>query len=218
MNYNLLKKIDFEKKDIGGKRYYIINNKPYRSVTNFVNRKLKVQEKFKEWRKSIGDREADMIAKEALESGTLLHKCCEDFLLGNKVIINKNYIIKTLFEKYLQHLLLKTVNNIKGVEFVLYSDKLRLAGTADLIADWEGDLSIIDFKTSTYPKPEEWIDSYFLQTTIYGLMLEERFKLIPDNVVIVMVNKRGVVDDTIPPITLYIKNFEKEKKRWKHLI
>ena len=55
----------------------------------------------------------------------------------------------------------------------MFSDLLRVAGTTDCIADYNGQLSIIDFKTSRRPKKEEWIDDYYMQTFAYKLMFEE---------------------------------------------
>ena len=69
--------------------------------------------------------------------------------------------------------LLGNINNIVGTEIPLFSDLLRVAGTTDCIAEYNGELSIIDFKTSRKPKKEEWIDDYYMQTFAYKLMFEE---------------------------------------------
>ena len=69
--------------------------------------------------------------------------------------------------------LLGNINNIVGVEIPLFSDLLRVAGTTDCIAEYNGKLSVIDFKTSRKPKKEEWIDDYYMQTFAYKLMFEE---------------------------------------------
>jgi len=78
------------------------------------------------------------------------------------------------------------IDNIRGIELPLWSDELRVAGTTDLIADYEGELAIIDWKTATYIKKEEYILSYILQGTAYSRMLYEMYGLIPKKIVLCM--------------------------------
>ena len=82
--------------------------------------------------------------------------------------------------------LLGNINNIVGTEIPLYSDVLRIAGTPDCIAEYNGELSVIDFKTSRKPKKEEWIDDYFMQTFAYKLMFEEMTGIAIKQVVILV--------------------------------
>jgi genome maintenance exonuclease 1 len=70
--------------------------------------------------------------------------------------------------------LLDRINNIHAQEIALYSDHLRLAGRVDCIAEFDGKLSVIDFKTSGKPKKKEWITNYFAQAAAYAIMYEER--------------------------------------------
>jgi genome maintenance exonuclease 1 len=68
----------------------------------------------------------------------------------------------------------KHVNNIWAQEVPLYSDKFMVAGRVDCIAEYDGELSIIDFKTSRKPKKEEWITNYFIQAAFYAAAFYER--------------------------------------------
>ena len=66
------------------------------------------------------------------------------------------------------------IDNIHFQEAPLYSHEFGIAGRVDCIAEFDGVLSIIDFKTSAKRKKKEWIESYFVQETGYVKMYEER--------------------------------------------
>jgi CRISPR/Cas system-associated exonuclease Cas4 (RecB family) len=68
----------------------------------------------------------------------------------------------------------------------MYSTYLGVAGRVDLIAEWDGRLSIIDFKTSRKVKKKEWISGYFQQGAAYAVMFEERTGIAIDKIVIAM--------------------------------
>ena len=86
---------------------------------------------------------------------------------------------------------LKNINNIHALEGSLYSKQLGIAGTVDCIAEYEGELAIIDFKTSAKPKPREWIDHYFVQCMAYGCMLYELTGISVKKLVIIMACENG---------------------------
>ena len=96
-----------------------------------------------------------------------------EFYLSNYIIKLKDEDKKIVDTFNRLRFLLGNINNIVGLEVPLFSDLLRIAGTCDCIAEYNGQLSIIDFKTSRKPKREEWIDDYFMQTFAYALMFEE---------------------------------------------
>ena len=86
---------------------------------------------------------------------------------------------------------LNKIDNIYALEGPLYSRQLGIAGTVDCIAEYDGELAIIDFKTSKKPKPREWIEHYFVQAMAYGCMLYE-MKIIPiKKLVIIMACENG---------------------------
>ena len=93
--------------------------------------------------------------------------------MSNYIIKLKNEDKKIVDTFNRLRFLLGNINNIVGLEIPLFSDLLRVAGTCDCIAEYNGKLSVIDFKTSRKPKKEEWIDDYYMQTFAYKLMFEE---------------------------------------------
>ncbi len=142
------------------------------------------------WRKSVGDAYADKISNEAKDRGTLLHETIETYL-RNTMPDLRDISNKALFNKVAR--LLDKVDDIQVLEGTLYSDDLKLAGTTDCIANYMGELSVIDFKTSTKPKLREYIDNYFMQGGAYGRMYEELTGVAPVNVVIMVAVEQSPV-------------------------
>jgi len=160
-----------EIKIIDGKRFYVTaDGNAYPSITSI----LALQDKpgLKKWREDVGEKEAKRISQESMRIGTAVHQMCE-FYLSNYIIKLKNEDKKIVDTFNRLRFLLGNINNIVGTEIALYSDMLRVAGTADCIAEYNGVPSIIDFKTSRKPKKEAWIDDYYMQTFAYKLMFEE---------------------------------------------
>ena len=124
------------------------------------------------WRDRIGHDEADKITRQAAWRGTRVHNALETYVNNIEPTIISP-IVKLLFTQH-RYLLEDHVDEIYGIETPLYSDYLRLAGTADLIARFKRKRSIIDFKNSLKPKKREWVDGYFTQTCAYSIMWEER--------------------------------------------
>ncbi|MCC6591631.1 MAG: PD-(D/E)XK nuclease family protein [Bryobacterales bacterium] len=123
------------------------------------------------WRDRVGHQEAERIASEAREVGTAMHSAIEQFLLGWPMqAINER--CRLLLRAMLPGL--AQIDRVRHLEVPLYSDELRLAGRCDCIADFDGVLSIIDFKNALRPKRKEWIEDYLLQVSAYARMYEER--------------------------------------------
>jgi genome maintenance exonuclease 1 len=114
---------------------------------------------------------------------------------------------------------LKNINNIHALEGSLYSKQLGIAGTVDCIAEYNGELAIIDFKTSKKPKPREWIEHYFVQCMAYGCMLYELTGISVKKLVIIMACENGecvVYEERdkskyIKLLTEYIREFVRDK-------
>ena len=160
-----------EIKIIDGKRFYVTpDGSAYPSITTILS--LQDKPGLKKWRESVGEKEAKRISQESMRIGTAVHQMCEFYLCNYIVKLDKEEkVIRDTFNRI--RFLLGNINNIVGTEIALYSDLLRVAGTADCIAEYNGVPSIIDFKTSRKPKKEEWIDDYYMQTFAYKLMFEE---------------------------------------------
>jgi len=158
-------------KVIDGKRFYVTpDENAYPSITTILS--LQDKPGLKKWREDVGEKEAKRISQESMRIGTAVHQMCEFYLCNYIVKLDKEEkVIRDTFNRI--RFLLGNINNIVGTEIALYSDLLRVAGTADCIAEYNGVPSIIDFKTSRKPKKEEWIDDYYMQTFAYKLMFEE---------------------------------------------
>ena len=160
-----------EIKIIDGKRFYVTpDGNSYPSITTVLS--LQNKPSLEKWKKDVGEKEAKRISKESMRIGTAVHQMAE-FYLSNYIIKLKNEEKKIVDTFNRLRFLLGNINNIVGVEIPLFSDLLRVAGTTDCIAEYNGVLSVIDFKTSRKPKKEEWIDDYYMQTFAYKLMFEE---------------------------------------------
>jgi len=148
--------------------YYDQDGNRYESVTNVVG--FVDQKGLQEWRDAVGEDVANYVSRKAMNTGTKMHNMVENYLY-NKKNTEKNLFAKAHFENIKP--LLQPITNIRGLEERLCSKELGLAGTADCIAYYGDNKAIIDFKTSSKQKKEEWILKYFLQTTAYSLMWEE---------------------------------------------
>jgi genome maintenance exonuclease 1 len=152
-----------------------------------------------EWRKRVGEEEANKISSRAARRGTAIHTLCENYLL-NEDVEPGPFDLET-FRSILPYL--NRINNIHCLETKLYSDYLQVAGTVDCVAEFDGKLSIIDFKTSKRIKTREDIHGYFMQTSAYAVMFEEMTKLPVSKLVIIM-----SVDDEKPLL------FQEKRDDW----
>ena len=204
---------DLETETINGKRFYKTpEGLLYPSVTTITGQHGK--DKILEWRRRVGEEEANRISTKASNRGTKVHKICENYLNNEEDYARTNpaHIHKTMPDsiamfKSLQPLLDEHVNNIHALEIPLYSHHLKVAGRVDCIAEYDGKLSIIDFKTSGKLKEESWIKGYFMQCSAYAVMYEERTG-IPVSQIVIMI----AVDSEYPQVFIkkrndYIKDF-----------
>lgn len=135
-----------------------------------------------EWRKRVGEEEANRISGRAKSRGTAVHSLCESYLRNEKVEPGP-FDLDTF--RSLQPLL-DRIDNIHCLETQLYSNYLQVAGTVDCIAEFDGKTSVIDFKTSTRVKSRDDIHGYFMQTSAYAVMFEELTKIPVGRLVILM--------------------------------
>jgi genome maintenance exonuclease 1 len=175
---------------IDGVRYYsipdveeLIKLVSITSITSHFNKEI-----FIKWRKRVGDVEADKITKAATRRGTDMHTLTE-YYLKNDNLPDVPPISEFLFKIAKGEL--NKINNIYALEGALYSRQLGVAGTVDCIAEYDGELAIIDFKTSKKPKPREWVEHYFVQAMAYGCMLYEMRDIPVKKLVIIMACENG---------------------------
>ena len=203
-----------KRQNIDGARYYTVNGRPMVSITSVTSHWNK--HIFVDWRKRIGEAEANRITKRATSRGTATHSLIENHLLNKDVEFDKPSP-KMLFLQAKETL--KNINNICALEESLYSEELGVAGTVDCIAEYNGELSIIDFKTAEKPKPRDWIENYFVQAAAYACMFFERTGIPVKKLVIIMTCENGEVTvyeeyDKIKymkKLVLYIQKFVEEK-------
>mgnify|MGYP003671550828 FL=1 len=186
----------------GGVRLYETpEGNKYPSITTVLSVRSKTG--LMEWRKRVGNDVANHIARTAAARGTKVHHMCEDYL--NNMRYNfpdkfkehrKNFLPYCLFSQ-LKEKVLCNINNIYAQEAGLYSDKYRVAGRVDCIAEYNGVPSIIDFKTSTKERKDEWNESYYIQGSAYAEMFGERTGMEISQVVILVVTEDGTVQEFI---------------------
>lgn len=161
------------------------------------------------WYEREGEEKCNKIKNQAASRGTKLHEICEDYLLGK---LKKGYqYLPDQLERFknLKPYLDANLSEIRAVEAPLYSKYLGVAGRTDLIAVWNGRLSIVDYKTSRWVKSVEDISGYLTQAAAYSLMFEERTGIPVPGIVIAM-----MVDDREEPLI-----FQESRNKWiKNLI
>lgn len=210
---NFLGDLELNKKEQNGIRLYNLPNGDWvpsiTSVTSFYNRQI-----FVKWRERVGLEEANRITKRATARGTDFHQVCQDYL-ENKKLNWDDYQPLTKFMFYHLKPELDKINNIHAIERTLYSEYLGLAGRVDCIAEYEGELAVIDFKTSDKIKPEEWIENYFVQEMFYASAYYELTGKTVKKLITLMVTPSGEVkvfdkrnkEDYIRLLVRYIKEF-----------
>lgn len=177
---------------VEGRRLYPVpSGGKYPSITTVLSCNPEKKASIAKWRARVGAEKAQRISTRAATRGTDFHLMCEDYL-------NNRYDENKFKDKHLPLLMFKNakstlnrINNIYGQEIALYSDHLEIAGRVDCIAEFDGELSIIDFKTSAEEKKEEWIEDYFIQETAYGCMLYEQYKLKIQKIVTIIACESG---------------------------
>lgn len=188
INLNLPK---LNRETIDGVRYYEVPDEErllklvsITSITSHKNRQI-----FVDWRKRVGEEKADKITRQSTSRGTDAHTLIENYLHNIEKLPKVQPLSEFLFKIALPDL--KRINNIHALEGSMYSKVLGIAGTVDCVAEFDGELAIIDFKTSKKPKPVEWVEHYFVQCMAYGCMLYELTGLQIKKLVIIMACENG---------------------------
>jgi genome maintenance exonuclease 1 len=207
---------ELKRETIDGVRYYNIGgeNKKLVSITSVISHYNK--EKFAKWRQRVGEEEANRVTKRATSRGTDTHTLIENYLL-NQELPEVQPISEHLFK--IAKPTLNRINNIRTLEGALYSDILGVAGSVDTIAEFDGELAVIDYKTSAKPKPRDWIESYFVQTMFYGMALYEMTGIQVKKLVIIMTCENGEcvvyeeqdLSKYMKLVVKYIKKFVNDK-------
>ena len=202
---------DTKGRRIDGHRFYEIEGKNYPSITTVLN--IRKSEGLKEWRKNVGDGAANWEMRRAANRGKATHTLVEEYLKG-ETPSERGVLPLGLFKLLKPYV--DQINNVHCLETIMYSHKLTIAGQVDCVAEYNGELSVIDFKTANKAREEGWIDNYFLQTTAYAMMYEEIFKKPINQIVVLIAAEDGTVacfkkdkKDFIKPLGEAIENFYK---------
>jgi len=180
-----LKRVDSKQ----GRRYCTPEGKSYKSVTTLLSENEPAG--ILEWRKRVGEKEAKKIMLKAANRGTYVHTQLENLINNPEYLIEEAVPIKQEMVGLLWNFLKENMQVCYGTEMQLYSNKLRLAGTTDLIAKINGVKYVVDFKTATYPKDPEYIDNYHNQLSIYSYMVFERYELNIPNLLCLIATETG---------------------------
>jgi len=177
-----------------GRRYQTPDGNVYPSITTLLGDQPEKKKMIAEWRARVGEAEANKISSQAARRGTALHAVMEKYVLGDEVTPQNTMpdqyarfkLVKPLIDEHLQL--------IYASESPMFSDILRIAGTADLICEWKGEPTVIDFKTARQIKKADMIQDYFIQATAYSIMFEEHTGILTRKFAIIMVSDEGEIE------------------------
>ncbi len=208
-------RVELSDKITDGKRWYTTpSGVKYPSITTILGAKEKPW--LKDWKNMLGPDKAKKEMKRAANRGTAVHLLAERYLNNEEdPTRGEPALAKKLFNQL--KFRLNKINNIRAQEVPLYSDTLRIAGRVDCIAEYEGVLSVIDFKTSTNNKDIEKVQDYFLQCTAYALMYDEMFDVFIEDFVVLITVEKGImplmfkdkIDNYVEPLVERINMFYK---------
>jgi len=206
-------------KTVNRKRFYLTpEGGIFPSITTVLS--VRKREGLSEWRKRVGDDVANYISRTAANRGTKVHQMVEDFLNNQEVEKdNRAFLPFCLFQQLKPHLE-ANINNIYAQECGLWSDKYRVAGRVDCIAEYNGVPSIIDFKTSRSERNDDWNLDYYIQASAYAEMFEERTGTPIEQIVILVVTEDGQVQEFIKKkheyLPLLVETIEQFVSEWEN--
>jgi len=204
---------ELKTKTIDKKRFYVTpEGNEYPSITTVLSPRNK--EGLMKWRKKVGEKVANHICNKAATRGTKVHKMCEDYLNGEDMAHHKKDFLPYCLFNELKDKTFDNINEVIAQEVTLYSDKYRVAGRTDLIAEYKGELSIVDFKTSTNERKDSYNENYYIQTSAYAEMFEELTGKPINQIVILVVTENGTVQEFIKDKQEYIPLLEETLEEW----
>ena len=199
-NHVGLDPIEMSAEMVDGKRVYLTpTGDKFPSVTTVISNNKEKMAGIARWRARVGEDKANNISKRSTNRGTKYHSIVEDYFNNNLDL--KKYSKFPLPVLMFQHSrdILDRINNIYLQEAALYSKHLELAGRVDCIAEYDGVLSIIDFKTAVEPKREKYLYDYFVQETAYACMLQENYGLSVKQLVTIVACENGETQVVVHP-------------------
>jgi len=214
--------VEMETVTIDGKRYYVTpTGGKYPSITTVISNNSAKQAGLARWRARIGKEKAQAKSNRAAGRGTRYHKLVEDYF--NNELDTEKYkdmpLPWTMFHSSRE--ILDRINRVYLQEAALYSDVLQIAGRVDCIAEYEGELAIIDFKTAEAPKKEQYLYDYYVQECGYACMLQEVYGLSVKKLVTIVACENGDTQVKVMPpkkeyllsLQAYIKEYQEKHAR-----
>ena len=204
---------------INRQRFYITpKDNYYPSITTVLS--IRNKEGLVKWRERVGNDVANYVARTAAARGTKVHHMCEDYLNNQHIEWpdkwerhKKDFLPWCLFDQ-LRDKVLCNISDIHAQECALYSDKYKVAGRVDCIAKYNGVLSIIDFKTSTKERFDDWNENYYIQCSAYAEMFTELTGIDTDQIVILVVTEDGTVQEFIKEKNNYLNSLKDSVTEW----
>ena len=192
---------DLQTENIDGKRHYVTpDGNKYISITTLLSNLSKAG--IQKWRARVGEVEANRISTKASRQGTGVHSVCESYIKNEDGFLDGRMPNEVEMFQSINPLLDK-IDNVHVTEGALYSDELKIAGRTDLIAEFDNQLAVIDYKTSRKIKTWEMCHAYFMQGAFYAHAYEERTGIPINNITIIM-----AVENEKPLL------FRETKDRW----
>lgn len=198
-------------KKIDGFRFYEIDGKAYPSVTTVLG--IQKKKDIQAWRDKIGEKVADWEMGRAARRGKATHTLVEQYIKG-ETPSERSVLPLGLFRLLKPYV--DQIDNVHLLETIMYSPKLTIAGQVDCVAEYNGKLSVIDFKTANSERKEDWIENYFMQCSAYAQMYEETFGKVIEQIVVLLAAEDGSVTsyirekkDYMPKLMKSIEDFYK---------
>jgi len=202
-----------------GRVYTVPSGKKYASITTVLSDYKK--DVLQNWIERVGKEEADRVAKKAATRGEGLHDAYEKYIRNQLTPLDIRRLFPHVHELFipLKKHIDANVGKVYAIEQPLYSDHLKIAGRVDLIAEWNGKISVLDFKSSKRLKEENDIENYFMQCSGYCEMFEERTGVAIDQIVVAIGVEGGMSQvfvkekhKYLPMLEDYVGNFYRTTK------
>lgn len=207
--HNFLTVPKIEQKNLTEGRKYVGDGFAYPSITTVLSKTKDLTHLIK-WRQRVGEEQATKISVAATTRGTKMHALCEKYLLNEEIDTLGYSQGELLFRTIRPHL--DRVDVVRALETPLYSKRLEVAGTVDCVAEIEGVLTIVDFKTASKEKKKDWIEDYFLQGAFYLNAFYELSGELPKAISIMIALESGdmqIFDISGSEIVHYSKELQK---------
>lgn len=174
-----------------GRRYQTPAGIWYPSITTVLS--MANRDGIRAWRERVGEDYANSVLRRAGNRGTRFHDFAERYLKNQPIDLSTlNFLERDVFSRAIP--VIERIDNIVIQEAPLYSDYLQIAGRVDCIAEFDGKLSIIDFKTAQKEKDEDHVQHYYAQAAAYAIMFEERTGIPITNLVLIVATDIGFVN------------------------